>query len=474
MELDLGFVVLNSRQFTLFFNQPASEVIIELLAAAGWLFLIYLLLYMGLFLTRMEYKSAKYTKNWQWVLLAIDMPALNVQTPKAVEQMFSHLSGAFDSPDIAHRYRHGYKQRWFSFEIISIEGYIQFLVRTEISFRDLVEASVYAQYPDAEIVEVEDYVNSVPKKFPNETHDMWAGDFVLSEKDCYPIRTYEEFEHSISKDTVLKDPMGTFLESFSRIGPGEQMWFQIIVEPISNSWKESSIKVISKLIGEKHAPSNTWADQLANAPVKFLESLGDEIFVREASEAKAAKDSGPKNFVQFLTPGQKTVVESIEKKISKIGFKTKMRGIYIATKASFQPARGVNALQGAIKQFNIPTANSIVPKFTTGSISYFFKKKRLVKRKNVQLQAYRKRKIKTGANPFIFNIEELATVWHFPMSHVKTPQVQKSQSKAAEPPSGLPMESLLEDVSLGEEKLARKKGYGIDAGPEYGDDQRFG
>lgn len=40
------------------------------------------------------------------------------------------------------------------------------------------------------------------------------------------------------------------------------------------------------------------------------------------------------------------------------------------------------------------------------------------------------------------NIEELATIWHFPMSHVKTPLVTKALTKQAEPPVGLPIEFL--------------------------------
>ena len=58
------------------------------------------------------------------------------------------------------------------------------------------------------------------------------------------------------------------------------------------------------------------------------------------------------------------------------------------------------------------------------------------------MRAYKKRKMIVGATPFVFNIEELATVWHFPLSHVKTPLLQKAQGKRAEPPPGLPIESI--------------------------------
>ena len=87
-----------------------------------------------------EYRQkTKFMAKWQWVLLAVDVPALFIQTPKAVEQIFAHLSGASVSCNIPEKFWRGKKQKWFSFEIVSIEGYIQFLVRTEIEYRDLVE-----------------------------------------------------------------------------------------------------------------------------------------------------------------------------------------------------------------------------------------------------------------------------------------------------------------------------------------------
>src|SRR3989338_3264680 len=140
-----------------FFLQSSLEVVLQLFAIGGYLILFWLiaLVFEEFFL---EYRQELYKHNWKWVLLAIDTPALNVQTPKAVEQFFFHLAGAYEGHTIASKFWQGHKQRWFSFEIISIEGYIQFLVRTEETFRDLVEAALYAQYPDIEITEVDDYV----------------------------------------------------------------------------------------------------------------------------------------------------------------------------------------------------------------------------------------------------------------------------------------------------------------------------
>jgi len=471
--MDFGIFYFDLNTLFDFFARPTVFILSDLFVFGGYLFIVWLLLYAAIHFYE-EYRQELNVHHWKWVLLAVDMPALNVQTPKAVEQMFSHLAGALNTPNIAEKFFHGFKQRWFSFEIVSIGGYIQFLIRTEEQFRDLVEASVYAQYPEAEIVEVEDYVTGVEGHFPNDAVDMWGADFILSNNDAYPIRTYREFEHSISKDTVLKDPMGAFLESFSRIGPGEQMWFQMLIEPIDNHWKEKAIDKIKEIIGEEvhgHGGSPL-LDKMTNAPLKLLEGIGDQVFAREAGEhGDSHEKTGPKNEIQFLTPGQKLTLEAMEAKISKIGFKTKIRALYIANKEVFRPGRGVNALIGAITQYNIPTANSIVPGYGVGA-HYFFKNYVINHRKNLLFKAYKKRKLKAGANTYVLNIEELATIWHFPMSHVKTPLVQKAQGKQAEPPPGLPVEQLFPPPPP--KPIINPLGSGTDAGGAYPDDMNFG
>ena len=43
----------------------------------------------------------------------------------------------------------------------------QFIVATEIKHKDLVEALIYAQYPDADITEIEDYAKWAPTHYPH-------------------------------------------------------------------------------------------------------------------------------------------------------------------------------------------------------------------------------------------------------------------------------------------------------------------
>src|SRR3989338_106645 len=429
------------------FLQPLYRVILDLLMLGGWTVVAYLLIYAGLEIEKI-YKREKYTSTWEWVLLAIDIPALNIQTPKAVEQLFSHIFSIWEPPSITTMFRRGYNEEFYSFEIISIEGYIQFLVRVRVKYRDVLEAAVYAQYPEAEIIEVEDYVSGIPTKYPNDTHDIWAADYVLTKHWAFPLRLYRDFEHSISKDAVLKDPMGTLLESFTRIGPGEQVWFQIIIAPIAEKlWKDEAIEKIKEMVGEKKESGKS-----------FLTWIFDNTLTREISkgfaeinaqlsggagpgeDAGASKDSHePKNQILYLTPGERKIVEAMEDKISKIGFRTKIRMIYVAKKEAYKPNKAINSITGALNQFNVPYCNMLLPKYMT-SVEYMFAEARKNYRRSVLMHAYQERAIERGKEPFVLNIEELATIWHFPMSHVKTPLLQKAEGKHVEPPAGLPLD----------------------------------
>ena len=442
--METGPIYFDINSVLYFLNTNSSFKIISLIMAVfGWVIITYLLIYIGLWSLKI-YREEIHKKNWKWVLLAIDIPQLNLQTPKGVEQMFAHLAGALKNPNVADIYSRGFKQKWFSFEIISIEGYIQFLIRTEESFRDLVEAAVYAQYPMAEIAEVEDYTTSFPSTFPDKEYEMWGGDFGLAESFAYPIRTYNEFEHISAEENKIKDPMGTFLESFSRIGHGENVWFQLLIEPTNNAWKEKVIAKIKDMVGEVVSitgfkKSGGYGKMFTEEPKKVLVEFVNQIFgnAGEAKEIKEKKEDGSK--LGKLTPGQRKLLEAMENKIMKIGFKTKIRVVYVARKEVFKPERSVNAIIGAINQFNIPSANSIIPT-STANTNYFFTASRGSFRKRLMMNAYKKRKMKAGGNPFILNIEEWATIWHFPLSYVKTPLLQRTEGKRAEPPAGLPME----------------------------------
>lgn len=413
----------------------------------GWL-VVFLGLVWAMAQIWLNNRQALYSQSIDNILLAIDVPKETEQSPQAVEHIFASLASTYSRGNLYERWWQGKTTDSFSFEIVSLGGYTQFLIRTPVSYRDLIEASVYAQYPDAEITEVEDYVDRIPLDFDTEAYDLWGTEFQLNKPEVYPIKTYPEFEHQLSQE--FKDPMAGFLEVLSHIKADEDVWFQIVVTPTTPDWKNKAKKEIEKIIKQQTSSGNglgRWLSYLfIQLPGKFiytiLETVLAGIIEPQASilTTLAGSEKQTERTVQHLTPGEKEIVAAIEHKASKIGFKTKIRLIYWGRRDSFLKGRGVAGVMGAIQQYTKLNLNGFKPsKILTTKADYFLKQTRINKKQRRILSHYIKRSNSAGhGEGFILNTEELATIYHFPIVGVRAPLVKKAEVKKAEPPFALP------------------------------------
>lgn len=401
--------------------------------AGGWLpFLIVCV--KGFWKMWVNWRQNLYAAKLKFVLLAIDIPKETEQTPKAVENMFAHIAGTFKGMNAWEKYWIGEFVLPFSFEIVSIDGYIQFLVRTVAKHRNLVEAVVYAQYPDAEITEVEDYVSKIPTRYPDKEYEMFGTEFVLSKKHLFPIRTYMDFEDKIAGE--FKDPLSSVLEVMTKLRPGEQMGIQIIAIPATDAWKEAGEKEAKKLAGHTIAPKKSPFAGLIDAPVSIIKGvLGEVLPTGGATEKK--QELFPR--AMMLTAGERDTIAAIQTKASKPGFLIKFRVVYVAKHGVFSKGP-VYTISGSLKQFAALNLNSF-KMFGKMSPKFDYWYQRMVRRgKQRRLAlAYKFRSPARGAPLYILNTEEMATIYHFPSMYVKTPLLKKTEIKRAEPPMGIPL-----------------------------------
>ncbi len=407
----------------------------------GWLFFVYAMWYMGTHYWK-ETRQHKFHHHMEWILLAITIPRTHEQTPRAVENIFAHWAGAHSKNSWVEEWIDGRIQDTITVEIASFEGHIQYFVHTTRKFRDLIEASIYAQYPDAEIVEVEDYAKKIPTNFPNKDWELFGTEMIPAGKpDLYPLRTYPSFEDKVSGE--FKDPMAVLLENMSRLQPGEQFWYQIVMTPIEQvAFRSAGEDLAKKLMGQEVKHKETLLDQALKIPQVFLEGIFQLIGLF-AAPAEHKKDSNPLNSRALtMSPGERKVVEGVENKISKIAYATKIRWVFLTKKGAMTKARMVHPFIGFIKQFNTNDMLALKPeskKVGMNSTLWFFKDRRNNERKKRLLRAYIGRSNWVGTPAFFLNIEELATLWHFPISmQVKAPQLRKTEAKRAEPPINLP------------------------------------
>lgn len=406
----------------------------------GWIPIAAVLLE-GLMEIWKDYRQGLYTDRLQYCLLAIDVPKMTEQSPKAAESIFASLQGSLSTLLWKEIWFDGKQLPRFSFEIASIDGYIQFYIRCETRFRDMVEAGVYAQYPDAQIAEVEDYAQMVPSHFPDPEWDMWGTEFVLRYEQHFPIRTWPAFEHGLSQE--LKDPLAVLLEQMSRMRPGECFFFQIVFAVCKQvKWKESGTKFIRKIYGLKDEKAKSGLlGELATLPGGVVEEMTG-VGVNSLLGMSSGEESKPEDIWRAfkITLQEKAQVEAVINKGSHIGFESKVRVAYFAKKGVYSKATRVPLVKGFFSPFSNPGVNEFkmyVPQIPKND--YFWHKWIYPHRQTRVAQAYKKRSFSLGASPKILCDEELATIWHFPTITNKAPLVKKTESRRAEPPVSLPI-----------------------------------
>jgi len=368
----------------------------------------------------------------KWTYLEIFPPREIERGPKMMENIFTGLTGVFTTYSTFDEYLKGaFWHDRFSFELVGEAGQMHFYIRTQKKNLPMVESHIYAQYPDAKVLEVPDYTENFPKIVPNKFWDLWGADFEFVAKNAIPIKTYEKFEESVTGEMI--DPISALAEVMGSLGPDQHIWLQYVLQPLSEAekLKDEHKAVIKKLKGEPVVEPMSFfghlLDVFTNIPAAFSAPV--------AFGAADKKDLAPLEF--RLSPVEKDVLKATEENLGKNLFKTKMRMIYIGRKENFNRSN-VGAFIGAIKQFNDINFNQVKPEDISKTYgNYFMGTARAEFRKRKIYNRYKKRNM-DGSN-MIFSVKELATVFHFPDMGVKAPSITRTESKLGSAPSNLPI-----------------------------------
>lgn len=404
-----------------------------------WLWLP-LFLFFIFFETWMYYVRRQWRENVSYVLLEIKPPKEIEQSPRIAEAIFAAvwaISGTVSTK--YEKYIKGATQHYMSFEIVGLGGEIKFLTRVASIHRSMIEAKIYAEYPKAEISEVEDYVNNVPRGVLDRDWDLWGTILQLVRPNPYPIRTYQEFVDILPKQPFV-DPISNLMEVLTKLRSGEQIWIQIFIRPAADSWIEEGKKIVNKLTGRPEANKKGLIAETASGWGAASKAVLDELITgKSALPIAATKDQKPElpSLLLHMSPGEKEVVEAIEKKMAKKAFESKIQFVYIGRKDEFfKPT--VSSIMGFFNQFATLNLNGLKPhpKFTTKAY-YALAGQRLGLKKRVMLRLCQQRSF--WEKGFILNIEELATLWHFPTIVVETPMIPQVEAKKGTPPAGLPL-----------------------------------
>jgi hypothetical protein len=365
-------------------------------------------------------------------LLEVTLPPEVEKSPLAMEIFLTSLHQGGGETTFLHRVWRGQMRMVSSLEIASNHGQVRYYIHTRAGWRNIIESRLYGQFPEAQVREVDDYARQIPTNLVG--YSLWGTEYQKGEPDALPIKTYIDFNLDKNPDTpeIQTDPISQMLELMGSIGPDEHMWVQFIIRARKkDEWYGFYLSADKYMDGAK----KVIADIAKGAVERATALVGDEAEKKKVGARGAT----------LMSEMERRKVESVERSMSKLLFECGIRTIYAAKGDAF---KGVNIsnlvtffapFRGVGKQ-----TNSIG---VTRGLAYFDypwqdwgELRQNIERRNLIFR-YKHRAyfgVPYDQTPIFMTTEELATLWHFPSSAVRTPALNRVPAKVSEAPLNLP------------------------------------
>ena len=408
-----------------------------------------------------HYVQQDFISGIDFCLVEIIPPRDVLRSPRGMELFISNALFHYSYKGGMEEYWQGAVWFWYSLEIASIEGQVHFYIRTPTRMKDLIETQIYAQYPQSQVKIAEDYTLSISEISEKSGWNLWGCEFKLLQPQVFPIKTYVDYAlDKDPKEEFKVDPISPVIELFGAIGKGEQMWLQIVVTPSKKKYPIEGAHFWQ-------SPEKRYHDWVAEGQQQILTRLKPFIGQRK-------KVTGGENAfsLEVRSPGfMDEQIKAASRKLNKVGFDTGIRIAYVAKTDLFPfGTRNNNSrnIRLIFRQYENPFSNGFTRINSTQADQYsgiFMASPATVNLfKRRHLHAYQNREffhlpmrhrifnkhvviwpfsilLKPFFHPetFVLNIEELATIWHFPGQILKVPTLERIESKEASPPTNLPM-----------------------------------
>jgi hypothetical protein len=351
-------------------------------------------------------RRAEFIKNAKTVLLEIKIPDGGVEA-SAMEAFFTSMHIGPGESNWYKKYVKGTSRPWFSFEIASFGGHIRYFVWTRIPLRSAIENFMYAQYPGAEVIEVEDY--SLLRDPSTSEYKISAFEFKKSKSIGLPIKPLDKYG-----DTKT-DPLNGLLEIMASIPKGEEMWIQYV---------------------SRVAKGELWRDGSMN---------WGKMAKKTAKDYRAAMQGQGKDDFMAPSPLEGEVLQAIEVNASKPAYDVGVRVIYSCPKSQ-------NLLNGMVvpnmfKSFGSEVYNNLSLLPVLGNKTQGFpwedKKGERAAREFVRgVHMYRRRQF--FHPPYRgewtqMSAGELATLWHIPARSTRLSTIAAKEGIHKSAPDNLPV-----------------------------------
>lgn len=288
-----------------------------------------------------------------------------------------------------------------------------FYISVPRASEDVVEKQLYAYFPKAEISQIKDYNIFNPE-------GSVAGSFLrYVTNPILPIKTYEKME---------SDPLSGILTSMSKLqAEGEGAAMQMLIRP-SHAKKQKALA--AKVAREMQAGQ------------QFHDALQRAKHPPKPPKPDLNKPYQPEK-PRTVAPSDDEIIKAISAKAGKQIYDVNIR-ILASAPSEIRSMEILNDLEGSFAQYGAPDLNSLKPNRLKGSPL-----NKLIFNYSFRLFDNKQR--------IVMSTDEIASLYHFPLSSTASPNVNFLKAKPAEAPANLPQEGIIigKSVFRGQEKLVR-------------------
>ena len=321
-----------------------------------------------------------------------------------MEQFLSSLSALKETGS---RIQFSYGQPYIVLEMaVPFSGAeISFFLAAPKKYETFLEKQIYGFYPKAIVQKVEDYNIFNPE-------GAYAGGFFkLDKNSILPIKTYKE---------LGVDPLENISTALSKIEEtGEGGTLQIVLKSASKNWDKFGLSIIAKM----------------NQGLSFKDALRGKLVEKPKK--------GEPQIQPRTSPADEETIKFLQAKVSKTGFETNIR-ILFSAKTQERAEELLSHMEGSFHQFGAPNLNSLKMEKAKGSalkkLSFNFSFRMFSNRQKM-----------------ILNSEEIASIFHFPLTQLGSPKLKWLKAAESAPPANLPKQGIVlgKNIFRGEETIVR-------------------
>lgn len=301
----------------------------------------------------------------------------------------------------------------FSFEVVACNSKISFYITAPKEKSLYLEQQIHAYYPDASIEEVDDY-----NAFSSQGI-VQAGYLRAKKGYIYPFLDYKDMN---------SDPMNSLINVMSKLENEDSIAIQYVVRSAKKSWHAVVKNSVLRAYDKKDVNQIVRAGGSAiSGTVNFIVYdlfLGMFGTTKNKESANDQSNSSKKE----LTEKEREMLKKMEEKNSKAGLDVNLRVIV----SSKDPIK--------VKTYfaNITSAFSEYSHYEYGNAF----RKPIKRNQNDIIENFIYRRF-VKRQSFLLNTQELVSMYHLPLPHTETPNIDWLTSKTAAAPNNIPKEGIL-------------------------------